>query len=70
MQRIGQTTCIGIGADLIIGTSFIDCLDAFERDPDTNGIVMVGEIGGRAEEEVAEFISKNMKKKLLALLQV
>jgi succinyl-CoA synthetase alpha subunit len=60
LQGIGQTTCIGIGGDPICGTSFIDCLEAFEKDPETQGVVMVGEIGGTAEEEASEFIAKNM----------
>ncbi|MEA3428850.1 MAG: succinate--CoA ligase subunit alpha, partial [Thermodesulfobacteriota bacterium] len=68
LQGIGQTTCIGIGGDPVTGTSFIDCLDAFERDPDTKGVVIVGEIGGSAEEEAAEFISKNTKKKVVGFI--
>jgi len=68
LRNIGQTTCIGIGGDPITGTSFIDCLDAFERDPETRGIVMVGEIGGTAEEEAAEFISKNVTKPVIGFI--
>ena len=60
LQGIGQTTCIGIGGDPICGTSFVDCLKAFEEDPATRGVVMVGEIGGNAEEEASEFIAQNM----------
>jgi len=68
LQGIGQSTCIGIGGDPIIGSDFIDCLDAFEKDPNTKGIVMVGEIGGTAEEEAAAFASEKMSKPLVGFI--
>ena len=68
LQNIGQTTCIGIGGDPINGTNFVDCLDAFQKDPDTQGIVMVGEIGGTAEEEGAEFVKKFVTKPVVGFI--
>jgi succinyl-CoA synthetase alpha subunit len=62
LQDIGVTTCVGIGGDPVPGTSFIDCLEAFEADPETKAIMMIGEIGGSAEEEAAEFITKHVSK--------
>ena len=68
VQAIGQTTCIGIGGDPVNGTDFIDCLDAFEKDSKTKGVVMVGEIGGTAEEEAAEFIAENVSKPVVGFI--
>lgn len=67
-QGIGQTTCLGIGGDPIVGTDFIDCLTAFEADPETRAIVMVGEIGGSAEEEAAAFIRERVSKPVVGFI--
>lgn len=65
---IGQTTCVGIGGDPINGTNFIDCLAAFEKDPKTRAIAMMGEIGGTDEQEAAEFVKKHMKKPVVGFI--
>ncbi len=67
-QGIGQTTCVGIGGDPVNGTHFVDVLEAFENDPETKGIVMVGEIGGDAEEKAAAFIRKNVTKPVIGFI--
>ncbi len=65
---IGQTTCVGIGGDPVPGVSHIDCLEAFEADPETKAVIMIGEIGGTAEEEAAEFIANKMTKPVVAYI--
>jgi succinyl-CoA synthetase alpha subunit len=64
----GQSTCVGIGGDPIIGLDFVDLLAMFEKDPETEAVVLIGEIGGTAEEEAAEYSKKNMKKPVLAFI--
>jgi succinyl-CoA synthetase alpha subunit len=67
-QDIGVTTCVGIGGDPVPGTSFIDCLRAFEADPETKAVMMIGEIGGSAEEEAADFIAAAMTKPVVTYI--
>ncbi len=67
-QDIGVTTCVGIGGDPVPGTSFIDCLRAFDADPETKAVMMIGEIGGSAEEEAAEYIKAEMTKPVVAYI--
>ena len=68
VNDLGQTTCIGIGGDPIRGMDFIDCLELFEADPETDGIIMVGEIGGTDEEAAAEYIQSNVSKPVVAYI--
>jgi succinyl-CoA synthetase alpha subunit len=68
IRGIGQTTCIGIGGDPVIGTNFVDALGLFEQDPETKAVVMIGEIGGTAEEEAAKFIQENMTKPVVSFI--
>jgi succinyl-CoA synthetase alpha subunit len=67
-RGMGQSTCVGIGGDPIVGTSFIDMLERFEADPGTRAVVMIGEIGGDAEERAADFIADNMTKPVVAYI--
>ena len=68
LNGIGQSTCLGIGGDQIVGTGFLDVLDLFEKDPQTKAVVLIGEIGGTDEEEAALFIKKNMTKPVVAFV--
>jgi succinyl-CoA synthetase alpha subunit len=67
-KGLGQSTCVGIGGDPIQGMSFIDCLTLFEQDPQTEGMILVGEIGGSAEEEAAEYIQHSISKPVVAYI--
>jgi succinyl-CoA synthetase alpha subunit len=67
-NNVGQTTCVGIGGDPVPGTVFVDVLEAFEKDSDTKAVMMIGEIGGSAEEEAAEFIKSHMTKPVVAYI--
>jgi succinyl-CoA synthetase alpha subunit len=67
-KGIGQTTCVGIGGDPVPGTSYIDCLEAFQADPETKAVILIGEIGGSEEERAAEYIEREMDKPVVAYI--
>ena len=67
-QGVGQTTCVGIGGDPVPGTNFIECLSAFQDDPETEAVMMIGEIGGSEEERAAEYIAERMTKPVVAYI--
>jgi succinyl-CoA synthetase alpha subunit len=67
-QGLGQSTCVGIGGDPLIGTTFVDMLELFEKDKQTKLVVLIGEIGGTAEQEAAEFIKSEMSKPVVAFI--
>jgi succinyl-CoA synthetase alpha subunit len=67
-KGIGQSTCVGIGGDQIIGLNYVDLLEMFQKDPGTEAMIIIGEIGGTAEEEAAQFIEKNVTKPVIAFI--
>jgi len=68
MKNLGQSTCIGIGGDPVIGSGYIELLEMFEKDPDTSGVVIIGEIGGEDEEQAAEYIKSSISKPVVAFI--